>query len=115
MSLQSIIRKAGTKCDIKYESTSVGDGGKLIKTWVTRYEQVPMRIERVILRTAEEMLLYDREKVSPKFIMRMEYKSGITTRDRIYYGTREFEIKEVHNWDEQNLWLRIVAEEITTD
>ena len=113
MSIDSIIRKAGTKIDIKYLSTTTGAGGKLVKTWVARYEDVPFRFEA--LRPEDEALFYDREKVTNRFAGRMKYKANISTRDRVYYGTREFDIKKIDNWDEQNLWLRIILEEITND
>lgn len=108
-----MINKAGTVVDIKYLSTVVGDGGKLTKTWVARYEDVPVRFNA--LRPENEGLEYDREKVNAFFAMFMEYKANISTRDRVVYGTRELDIKKIDNWDEQGKYLRIVLEELTDD
>lgn len=118
MSIDSIIRKAGTVADIKYLSTSTGAGGKLTKTWIARHSSVPCRLNA--LRPEDEQLAYDREKVSPRFAMYIRITDAIAsdppiTRDRISFDSRDFDIKKIDNWDEQDKYYRIILEEITDD
>lgn len=40
------------------------------------------------------------------------YRSGVTTAQRFQYGTRVFHIKEVLNVDEENAFLKILAQEV---
>ena len=118
MSIDSIIRKAGTTCDINYLSTVIGDGGKLTKTWTARHSSIPCRFNA--LRPEDEQLAYDREKVFPRFAVYIKITQAIAddppiTRDRISFDSRTFDIKKIDNWDEHDDYYRIIVEEITND
>lgn len=39
----------------------------------------------------------------------IRYRSGVTTKKRLLYGSRVFDIKEVINIDEANAFLKIIA------
>ena len=41
--------------------------------------------------------------------IKMRYQAGITTKHRILYGTRVFNIKEILNVEERNITLEILA------
>jgi len=113
MSIDSMVRKADTKADIKYESSTTGAGGQLTKTWVARHENVQGRLASI--KHMKEILYFDRQKVFADFAWFMAYKSGITTRDRLFVGSRQFLIKLIVNWDEQNKYLIIALTEETDD
>ncbi|NIM59999.1 MAG: hypothetical protein GTO16_13825 [Candidatus Aminicenantes bacterium] len=118
MSVDSIIRKAGHTCNINSMSTATTSGGQLLKTWVARHSSIPCRLNA--LRPEDEDLAYDREKVNPRFAMYIRITDAIasdppSTRDRVSFDSRDFDIRKIDNWDEQDNYYRIVLEEITDD
>jgi len=110
MTIRSMIAKAGTRCTIKYPDDSIEAGAQNKTEWRLRYANIPCRINA--LKTRQEILYYDQQKVFADFLFYIEYLQDITTSDRIYFKDREFEIKKIDNWDETNLYLRIAALEI---
>ncbi len=110
MSLKTMIRKAGTKCDIKYVSSSIGTGAKLTKTWIVRYHRIPCRLNAKI--SEAEILFYQKASVFPDFIMYIMYKSGILTTDKVIFDSRTLDIKKVDNWYEKGKYLKIALVEI---
>lgn len=118
MSIGSIIRKAGHTCDINSMASTVTSGGRLITAWDARHSSVPCRFNA--LRPEDEALAYDREKVFPRFVMYIKITDAIAsdppiTRDRISFDSRNFDIKKIDNWDEQDNYYRIILGEITDD
>ena len=112
MSVKSIIKKAGTKCTIKYQDDSLGTGGQLTKEWKVRYANVPCRINEPAIK--KELLYYDKAKVFAQMIFYILAKTDIKQTDRIYFNDRIFNIKKLDNWDEQNLYQRISVQEFNT-
>ena len=110
MSLKTMIRKARTKCDIKYVDESIGTGAKLTKTWAVRYGRVPCRMNAKI--SEAEILFYQKASVFPDFIMYILYRSGIVETDRVIFDSRDFDIKKIDNWDEKGKYLKIALVEI---
>jgi hypothetical protein len=106
-----MIRKAHTKVDIRKYTSTEGDGGQLQKTWDIRYHDVPMRI--VPLSSREATFFYERFKIFADFKGFILYKVAIDPQDRIYFGTRRFQILKIDNWDEQKKCLRIMMTEMT--
>jgi len=113
VSLRSIIRKARTFCTIKYQSDTVVAGGQLTKSWIIRHSNIPFRINEPARR--HELLYYDKAKIFAQMIIYILAKTDIEQTDRIYFGTREFIIKKLDNWDEQNLYQRISVQEVTIE
>ena len=105
-----MIRKARTKCDIEYVTSSTGTGAKLTKTWAIRYRRVPCRFNAKI--SQAEMLFYQKASVFPDFIMYILYKSGIVESDRVIFDSRTLDIKKVDNWDEKGKYLKIALVEV---
>ena len=46
--------------------------------------------------------------------IRVRYRSGISEQNRIQFGSRVFQIESVRNWNERNVYLEILAKEVTT-
>jgi len=110
MSLRTIIRKANARGDIRYLSTTTGSGGQLTKTWKMRHRNVSGRLES--LTTKKEILYFDQDKTFAEFVWLMEYREGITTKDRLCVKTRTFNIKHIQNWDEQGKMTALALQEI---
>lgn len=114
MSLKTIIRKSGTKGDIRYlDEGTVGAGGQLTKVWKMRHHNVPGRLAALTRRL--EILYFDRQKVFADLVWMMRYKSEISTRDRLYVKGKTFLVKHIANWDEQDRYLLLAVTEMTND
>ena len=46
--------------------------------------------------------------------IRIRYRSGVTAHNRVLFGSRTFEIVSANNWDERNVFIEILAKEVTT-
>jgi len=111
LSIKSMIEKAGIKCKILYLSSVVGAGAQLTKTWLVRYNNVPIRFNPKP--KVNEALYFDTQKAFPVTVAYIMYKPGIIKRDRVKFGTRLYDIKMIEDWDEQNLYLTLSLQEIT--
>lgn len=115
MSIASMIERTGSRATFKTLDEEVGDGGRLYKTWVTVYDDVPCALIPIAALSGREILEYDREKAFAEYKVYIEYRSGITTRHRVYVDGREFDVKRVDDFDSMNIYLRIYVKEITED
>lgn len=99
-------------CTIRRETLGAADGqgGYAASTWNLLYPNVRCRFES--LPKNEEILAYDRVTVYPDYYVYLVYRSGIREGDRIYHDSREFEIKLVENWSEQERYLQLAVTEI---
>ena len=113
MSIKSMIRKAGTRVDVKYFDTTTRDGGQLQRMWKMRYRRVPIRLNA--LSREEEKIIYDRHKVVAKFKGYLETRSDILTTDRITFNSRIFNIVLITDTDELGRLQTLYLEEKTND
>jgi len=111
LSVKSMINKAGTKCKVLYLSSVAGAGGQLTKTWVVRYNNLPIRFNPKP--KVNEALYFDTQKAFPVTTAYVLYKAGIIKRDRVKFKAKTYDIKMIENWDEQNLYLILSLQEIT--
>ena len=44
----------------------------------------------------------------------VRYRTGVTANNRIQFGSRVFQIESLRNWDERNIFLELLAKEVTT-
>ncbi len=102
-----------SKCKIMQETLGAADGalGYGASTWNVLYNHVACRFES--LPKAEEILAYDRETFYPDYYIYLIYRSGIKEGMRVYHNSRQFEIKLVENWSEQERYLQLAVTEIT--
>ena len=63
--------------------------------------------------SAAERQQNDRLELTTTHQIRIRYRSGITSKHRIKFGTRYFTITSIINWQERNIYLDLVCEEIT--
>jgi hypothetical protein len=109
MSFQQLL---DSQCSIRHETLGApdGQGGFLPATWAILYNNVPCRFET--LWRDEEILAHDKKTVYPRYYFYIVYRSGIKEGDRIYHKSRQFEIKLVENWSEQNEKLQLEVTEL---
>ena len=99
-------------CTIMQETlgTPDGQGGYTASTWGILYSRVRCRFET--LWREQEVLAYDKKVVYPRYYFYLVYRSGIKEGMRIYYNSRQFEIKLIENWSEQKRYLQLEMTEI---
>jgi SPP1 family predicted phage head-tail adaptor len=102
-----------SKCTIKQETLGAidGMGGHAASTWGTLYLNVCCRFES--LPKVEEILAHDKKTTYPDYYVYLVYRSGIKEGMRIYHNSRQFEIKLVENWSEQEKYLQLAVTELT--
>ena len=88
--------------------TSDGAGGRA-EAWTTIYSNMPCRIQPM---GGSERSIYRTEGVeaTDKIFVQPDYT--FTEKDRIYFGTRIFELLLVRNIDEMNHHQELVAREL---
>jgi len=107
MSFASLLNQT---VDIKRKvSTPDGQGGQT-STWSVIHKRVPCRFQA--LTSKEAMLTYDKAAVFANYYVHMEHLSNIAEGDRIYLGTRKFEIKLVQDYAEIGKYLKLAVLEI---
>ena len=100
-----------SKITIKRPTRVVDDiGGEGSTTYATLYSNVPCRFETLAKKL--EIIAYDKTAVYPDYYIYLEYRSGIRETDRIFLGSREFEIKLIEDWSEQGKYLMLAVTEI---
>ena len=100
-------------CKIMQETLGAADGmgGHAASSWGMLYPHVRCRFES--LPKAEEALAYDTKITYPDYYVYLVYRSGIKEGMRIYHNSRQFEIKLVENWSEQERYLQLAVTELT--
>jgi len=100
-------------CKIMQETLGAADlaGGYTASSWNVLYAHVRCRFES--LPKAEEILAYDKKTTYPDYYIYLVYRSGIKEGMRVYHNGRQFEIKLVENWSEQERYLQLAVTEIT--
>lgn len=94
---------------IQAKSISRDSGGGAVETWstITNGER-PAEVVPIGSREAfvEQQL---QESVTHK--IRTRYLSGVTTKHRVLFGTRVFDIQSVINWGERDIELALMCVE----
>ena len=101
-----------SRCTIRVLTAGAADGmgGFAAATWAVLYNQIKCRFES--LQKKEMVMAYDKKEVYPDYFVYLVYRSGIKEGQRIYFNSREFEIKLVENWSERNKYLQLSIVEI---
>jgi head-tail adaptor len=110
MSVRTMILRGGKACRIEHETSTVGVGAALTKTWVAMYSGVPILLNALSMR--EAAIIYERFQVMAQFKGFIEYRANIAEAAcRVKVDTRIFRILKVDNYDEKNIYLRLLLEE----
>ena len=99
-------------CKIMQETLGAADGmgGYAASSWGILYSRVRCRFES--LPKEEEILGHDKKTTYPDYYIYLVYRSGIKEGHRIYHNGRQFEIKLVENWSEQEKYLQLAVTEL---
>jgi len=87
-----------------------GAGGYLPSTWTTTYKRVKGAL--VLIPKGEEIFKYSKVDVFAEVFWYMEYLSGVKESQRIYWGSRVYDIKLVLPWREKGRFMKLACVEI---
>ena len=108
MSFQALLDNTIT---IKRPSKPINDlGGEGSTTYAVLYTNVPCRFESLTKKL--EIIAYNKDADFPDYYVYLEYRSGIKEGDRLYLGSKEFEIKLIEDWSEQGKYLMLAVVEL---
>ena len=108
MSFQALLDNTIT---IKRPTKVINDlGGEGSTTYAVLYTNVPCRFDSQTKKL--EIIAYNKDAVFPDYFVYLEYRSGIREGDRLYLGSREFEIKLIEDWSERGKYLMLAVVEL---
>jgi len=107
MSFASLLNQT---VDIKRRVQTADGQGGYTTAWSVIHRRVPCRFHA--LTSKEAVLTYDKAAIFANYYVHMEHLSDIAEGDRIYLGTRKFEVKLVQDWDEVGKYLKLAVLEI---
>ena len=87
-----------------------GMGGYLPSTWTTIYKRIKGAL--VLIPKGKEIIQYGKIDVFAEFFWYMEYLSGVKETQRVYWGSRVYEIKLVLPWREKGRFMKLVCVEL---
>lgn len=104
MSIAALLNKM---VDIKRSTPNPdGQGGSGNLTWATIYRRIPCRFNA--LTTNELAFIYDKQMVTANYVVYLE-PADIRENDRLYLGSRIFDVKLIMNWDESDKYMKIAV------
>ena len=107
MSFASLLNQT---VDIKRKVQTADGQGGYTTAWSVIHRRVPCRFQA--LTSKEAMLTYDKATVFANYYVHMEHLSDVAEGDRLYLGTRAFDIKLVQNYAEVGKYLKLAVLEI---
>ena len=107
MSFASLLNQT---VDIKRKVQTADGQGGYTTAWSVIHRRVPCRFQA--LTSKEAMLTYDKAAVFANYYVHVEHLSDVAEGDRLYLGTRTFDIKLVQDWDEVGKYLKLAVLEI---
>lgn len=112
MAFQTHLDKTASIKDFT-KGASDGMGGYLPDTWTSIHKKVKFAI--VLIPKEEQIIQYDKANVFAEFFIYLEYLSGIKEGQRVYWGSRVFEIKLVLPWREKGRFMKLACVEVGRD
>jgi head-tail adaptor len=107
MSFKSLLN---TTVDI-YRKTQTADGqGGYTAAWSTIHTSKKCRFQA--LTSKEAVLTYDKTIVFANYFVYMEHLINLAEGDRVYLGSRTFDVKLIEDWDEVGKYLKLAVLEI---
>lgn len=96
-----------------HEETDTPDGfGGFTRAWAAKsgMTSVPASIMPL---TAREVIELGKSELQMSHKIKIRYRSGITAKDRVVFGSRTFNIRSIINTEERNIELLFLVEELT--
>jgi len=89
-----------------------GHGGYSSTSYSVLYLNIPCRFEALDKTTDQLRIVSGEQEIYPDFIVYCEFLSGIREMDRLYHGSRTFDIKLIENWSLQDKYMRLFVVEV---
>lgn len=100
------------RVDLQEQGPRVSDGaGGGSAPFVTYAENVPAAIEPL---AGREFLQAEQFDVRVTHRVRIRYRAGVRPSHKVIYGSREFDIKSVIDFEERHRELELMSEELVT-
>jgi head-tail adaptor len=96
--------------NIQRETQTADGQGGYTSAWTVLHYRIKCRFQA--LGSKEAMLTYDKATVFANYFVFMEHLSDIAEGDRLYLGTRAFDVKLIQDWDEVSKYLKLAVLEI---
>ena len=103
MSVAALLNKT---VDIKRQTLAADNQGGYTSTWATIYRRIPCRFNA--LATNELAFTYDKQVVTANYAVYLE-PLDVREGDRLYLGSRIFDVKLIMNWDEANKYTKLAV------
>ena len=87
-----------------------GMGGFLPSTWTAIYKRVKGAL--VLIPKGEQIIKYSKVDVFAEVYWYMEYLSGVKESQRVYWGSRVYDIKLVLPWREKGRFMKLACVEV---
>jgi len=84
-----------------------GMGGYSPSSWAIIYKRIKGAI--VLIPKKEQIIQYDKINVFAEFFWYIEYLSGVKETQRIYWGSKVYEIKLVLPWREKGRFMKLAC------
>jgi head-tail adaptor len=107
MSFKSLLN---SKVNVQRKTEAADGQGGYTTTWAVILRNEPCRFQTLTSR--EAALTYDKAAVFANFFVYMAHSTSVAEGDRLYLGTRAFEVKLVMDWDETADYLKLAVIEI---
>lgn len=107
MSFKSLL---DSKVNIQRKTQTADGQGGYTTTWAVVLRNVPCRFQA--LTSKEAALTYDKAAVFANYFVHMEHTTSVAEGDRLYLGTRVFEVKMVVDYAEMGKYLKLAVLEI---
>lgn len=107
MSFRSMLNST---VDIKRKTQTADGQGGYTTAWAVIHKRVPCRFQA--LASKEAILTYDKAAVFANYYIHMEHLSDIAEGDRVFLGTRTFDVKMVVDYAEVGKYLKLAVIEI---
>ena len=105
MSVAALLNKT---VDVKRLTKAADNQGGYTSTWTTIYRRIPCRFNA--LTTNELAFTYDKQQVTANYAVYLE-PLDVREGDRLYFGSRVFDVKLIMNWDESNKYMKFAVME----
>ena len=92
------------------KGASDGMGGYLPSTWSTVYKRIKGAL--VLIPKKEQIIKYSKIDVFAEVFWYMEYLSGVKESQRVYWGSRIWDLKLVLPWREKGRFMKLACVEV---
>lgn len=94
---------------IQQQVTAQDSYGEPVDTWTDVYASIYASVDPI---SGKEFFSGEKFNMEISHKIRIRYKSGILPKMRVKFGSRYFDITNIINWQERNIFLDIMCKEL---